>query len=360
MQLQIERGNSMKLDEDKLSTAIKSREISRVNYLYGEERFLVKTYTDRLLDATVGKDRNDINLIKLAGTFPVDTLTDSIDSMPLFADSKAVLISDLDLEKFDDNGIEIILNSLKDVPDECTVIISMTGNTEQLKKAKNKKLITALTKQKNAAVCEFAHLTTARVTELIMKKAAKRGCVISRTDAQHIAELTLCDLSLASTETDKLCSYAGTGEITAEMIDKLTIKQLDTSIYSLATELLKGNRRQALLILDDLIAQKIEPVVILAALSSNYIDFYRAKTAQGAGKSSQQTADDFGYAKNRTFVVTKAMNLVSRLDTEHIRNCLDILFNADLALKTSAINCRTVLEETIVKLSPEKIRRSYY
>lgn len=112
-----------------------------------------------------------------------------------------------------------------------------------------------------------------------MKKAAKRGCVISRADAQHIAELTLCDLSLASTETDKLCSYAGTGEITAEMIDKLTIKQLDTSIYSLATELLKGNRRQALLILDDLIAQKIEPVVILAALSSNYIDFYRAKTA---------------------------------------------------------------------------------
>ena len=101
-------------------------------------------------------------------------------------------------------------------------------------------------------------------------------------------------------------------------------------------------------------------VVILAALSSNYIDFYRAKTAQGAGKSSQQTADDFGYAKNRTFVVTKAMNLVSRLDTEHIRNCLDILFNADLALKTSAINYRTVLEETIVKLSPEKSRRSYY
>lgn len=139
MQLQIERGNSMKLDEDKLSTAIKSREISRVNYLYGEERFLVKTYTDRLLDATVGKDRNDINLIKLAGTFPVDTLTDSIDSMPLFADSKAVLISDLDLEKFDDDGIETILNSLKDVPDECTVIISITGNTEQLKKAKNKK-----------------------------------------------------------------------------------------------------------------------------------------------------------------------------------------------------------------------------
>ena len=54
------------------------------------------------------------------------------------------------------------------------------------------------------------------------------------------------------------------------------------------------------------------------------------------------------------------MNLVSRLDMTHIRNCLDILFNADHLLKTSAINGRTVLEETIVKLSPEKSRRAYY
>lgn len=350
----------MKLDEDKLSTGIKSGEISRVNYLYGEERFLVKTYTDRLLDATVGKDRNDINLTKLGSTFPVDTLIDSIESMPLFADSKAVLISDLDMEKFDESGIEAILSTFKDVPDECTVIISITGSPEQLKKAKNKKLITALSKQKNAAVCEFTHLTPARVTELIMKKAAKRSCVISRPNAQHIAELTLCDLSLSSAETDKLCSYVGTGEITAEMIDKLTIKQLDTSIYSLATELTKGNRKQALLILDDLIAQKIDPIVILASLSSNYIDFYRAKAAQSSGKGASQVAEDFGYAKNRTFVVTKAMNLVSRLDMSHIRNCLDILFNADIMLKTSAVDSRTVLEETIVKLSPEKSRRAYY
>lgn len=350
----------MKYDEDKLSSAIKSGDISRINYLYGDERFLVKTYTDRLLDTTIGKDRNDINLTKLGSTFPVDVLTDSIESMPLFSDKKVVLISDLDMEKFDENATETILSSFKDIPDECTVIISITGSSEQVKKAKNKKLITALSKQKNAAVCEFTHLTPARVTELIMKKAAKRGCVISRPNAQHIAELTLCDLSLSSAETDKLCSYVGTGEITTEMIDKLTIKQLDTSIYSLAAELTKGNRKQALLILDDLIAQKIDPIVILASLSSNYIDFYRAKAAQSTGKSASLAAEDFGYAKNRTFVVTKAMNLVSRLDMTHIRNCLDILFNADHLLKTSAIKGRTVLEETIVKLSPEKSRRAYY
>ena len=360
MRLQIERSDSLKLDEDKLSAGIKSRDISSIYYLYGEERFLVKTYTDRLLDATVGKDRNDINLTRLGSSFPSDVLVDSIDSMPLFADRKAILISDLDLERFDEGSTEAVLNAFKDIPDECTVIISITGNAEQLKKAKNKKLITALSKQKNAVVCEFTHLTPARVTELIMKKAAKRGCVISRQNAQQIAELTLCDLSLSSAETDKLCSYVGTGEITSEMIEKLTIKQLDTSIYSLAAEITKGNRKQALLILDDLIEQKTDPIVILASLSSNYIDFYRAKIAQSAGKPASQIAEDFGYAKNRTFVVTKALNLVSRLDINHIRSCLDILFNADLMLKTSAINGRAVLEEAIVKLSPEKSRRAYY
>ena len=88
----------MKYDEDKLSSAIKSGDINRINYLYGDERFLVKTYTDRLLDTTIGKDRNDINLTKLGSTFPVDVLTDSIESMPLFSDKKVVLISDLDME----------------------------------------------------------------------------------------------------------------------------------------------------------------------------------------------------------------------------------------------------------------------
>ena len=119
----------MKYDEDKLSSAIKSGDISRINYLYGDERFLVKTYTDRLLDTTIGKDRNDINLTKLGSTFPVDVLTDSIESMPLFSDKKVVLISDLDMEKFDENAIETILSSFKDIPDECTVIISITGSS---------------------------------------------------------------------------------------------------------------------------------------------------------------------------------------------------------------------------------------
>ena len=350
----------MKKDEEKLSAGIKSGDISRVYYLYGEERFLTKTYTDRILDKTVGKDRNDINLVKLGGVFPVDALIDSLDAMPLFADSKAVLISDLDLDKFDDNDAEAIIGALGDVPPECTVVISITGVNEQLKKAKNKKLITALSKQKDADVCEFSRMTPSKVADLIIKKAAKRGCVISAADARRIAEMTLCDLSLCSAETDKLCSYALSGKITSEMIDRLTVKQLDTSIFALAAELTKGNCRQALHILDDLFSQRIEPTTILAALSSNYIDFYRAKAALNRGKSADATAADFGYAKNRTFVVSKAMNLVKKLDMDHIRKCLAILFDADIAIKTSGTNERTVLEKAIIKLSSEKSRREYY
>lgn len=350
----------MKTDEEKLSSAIKSGAMSRVYYLYGEERFLTKTYTDRILDKTVGKDRNDINLLKLGEVFPVDALVDSIDALPLFADSKAVLINDLDLDKFEDKDAEAIIEALGDVPCECTVVISITGASEQLKKAKNKKLIASLTKQKDAAVCDFSFMPVPKVADLIIKKAAKAGCVISVPDARRIAEMTLCDLTLCSAETSKLCSYAGNGKITPEMIDRLIVKQLDTSIFALSAELTKGNCRQALHILDDLFSQRKEPEAILAALSSNYIDFYRAKAALNKGISAEKAAADFAYAKNRTFVVSKAMKLVKPLDMAHIREALSILSEADLALKTSGTDRRTVLEKAIIKLSSQKSRREYY
>lgn len=350
----------MKTDEEKLSQGIKSGDMSRVYYLYGEERFLTKTYTDRILDKTVGKDRNDINLVKLGEVFPVDALIDSIDALPLFADSKAVLINDLDLDKFEDNDIEAIIAALGDVPDECTVVISITGANDQLKKAKNKKLINALTKQKDAAVCEFSYMAVPKVADLIVKKAAKRGCIISVADARRIAEMTLCDLSLCSAETDKLCSYAGSGKITPDMIDKLIVKQLDTNIFALSAELAKGNCKQALHILDDLFSQRKEPEIILASLASNYIDFYRAKAALNKGISADKTATDFAYAKNRTFVVSKAMKLVKTLDMAHIRESLNILSETDLALKTTGTDRRATLEKAIIKLSSQKSRREYY
>ncbi|MBR4305584.1 MAG: DNA polymerase III subunit delta, partial [Ruminiclostridium sp.] len=337
----------MKFTEEKLSVDLKSGVTSRLYYFYGEELFLTETYVGRVLDKVIGKNHDDINVIKLGGTFSVDTLYDSVESLPMFSDTKAVVINDLDLDKYSDEDSDRIIEILQNIPEECTVIVYLTGITPSGgRKNKNKNFIATLAKQENCVLCEFTQLDANNIAELVIKKAAKNGCVISRANALYLVNCTLCNLTLCSIETEKLCCYRQSGEITKEDIDALTVKQLDTSIYALSTAITRGNKKEALMILDDLFAQRIEPIVILAALSSNYIDFYRAAVARDNSVTPEKCAEDFSYAKNRSFVVSKAFNTVSKLSPEYVRKCLKILFDADIKLKTTSVNGRTVLEQT--------------
>ena len=79
-----------------------------------------------------------------------------------------------------------------------------------------------------------------------------------------------------------------------------------------------------------------------------------AAIARKAGKSANEAAEDFSYPKNRTFAVTKAFNTVSRLSADYIRRCISVLTSADIKMKTSSADSRTVLEQTVVLLFSEK------
>lgn len=341
----------MKTTEEKLATDLKSNIISPFYYFYGEESFLTDMYVKKVLDRVIGKNHDDINITRLNGTFSVDALYDSVESLPMFAENKAVVINDLDLDKYSDEDSERIEEILGNIPPECTVIVYITNDSLMSgKKNKNKAYITKLAKQKNCSLCEFSQLDANKIAELVIKKAAKNGCVISRQNALHLVNSNLSNLGLCSIETEKLCCYKQSGEITMEDIETLIVKQLDTSIYSLSNAIARDNKKEALLILDDLILQRLEPVVILAALSSSYIDFYRASVARNYSVSVQKCTEDFSYPKNRAFVVQKAFNTVSRVSPGYVRYCLKTLFDADMKLKTTSIDSRSILEQTVLKL----------
>lgn len=339
----------MQIDEEKLSTNIKTNNIDNLYYLYGEEVFLTKTYTDRLLVKIVGKEPLDFNLIRLSGNVNPDILSDNIENLPMFAEKKAIVINDLDAEKMPAEDMEKIVALLKDIPETTVVIISITGLALDAKKAKTKKLITAL--GKIGTVCEFKYLQPAKIAEIISRKASKNACVLSKENARYLAEITLKNLTLIGEETEKLCSYVGRGnEITREVIDKLVTKQLDTSIYTLATAITSNQHKQAFSILDDLFEQRVEPIVIMSALSGAFVDFYRARVAKTAGIMPAQVVIDFAYPKNRAFVVSKAFGAVANVTPPHLRKCLNVLSDTDVKLKSTGADGRILLEQAIVRL----------
>ena len=78
---------------------IKTGEFAKIYLLYGEERYLVNQYRDKLLSALTDKDDN-LNFMKFAGN-GIDTseLLAFCNEMPFFADRRVVLVENSGLFK---------------------------------------------------------------------------------------------------------------------------------------------------------------------------------------------------------------------------------------------------------------------
>jgi len=333
------------MTEDILAKELKQGAIRKIYYLYGKEPFLVKTYADRIIDKCLGGERG-FNYARFEGNPDVSRISECVQTLPVFADRKVVLLNDLDFEKSDTDALASVLSA---IPESTTVIISVTGFVPDLKKAKTKKL--AELADKHGASVEFGKLSEAKTADLITKRAVRAGCGISRANAVHLATLCLCDLNLIANETDKLCAYANYGgEITREAVDLLTAKQLDTGVFALAAEITAKKSGEALRVLDELITLGNPPVMIMSALSAAFIDFYRAKIGAEAGKRADVIAADFNYPKNRAWAVGKAISAVARTPAERICKCVLALANADYKLKSAPLDDRYIMERAVAEL----------
>lgn len=339
----------MKTDESKLNTAIKTNNFSNLYYFYGKEEFLVKTYTDRIINKILSKEDLDFNLIRFEGNPSLDALSNAVSSLPVFAEKKIVVLNDFDAEKLDADTLNAVINIFSDIPESSVIITAVTGFEVDAKKAKTKKLISSA--DKYGVTCEFDYMQPSKVTELIIKKAARLGVIISRDNALLLSELTLRSLTLIGSELDKLCSYAGKGgEITKPVINLLVSKQLDSNIFELANMLVRKNTNGVFNILNDLISEGYQPVVIMSSLSSTFVDFYRIKLAKNENVSNERISVDFNYAKNRVWLIGKTASTVNNISIGYIRKCLEALNIADYKLKSSPVDNRIIMEQALTKI----------
>ncbi len=340
-----------KIEEPRLKADLKAGQLSRVYFLFGEEHFLTKTYENKIIEAALGKEPSDLNFVRFNEAPPSDTLSDFADSMPFFAEYKVIVINDLDADKLDNAEMKAYADIIEQLPDTTVLVISQTGIEIDAKKpkAKMKKLMEAA--EKAGVLCEMKHMSASQLAQMANKKAARFNCNLSQENAVLLAELCGKDMNLLSTEVQKLCDYTGSGEITREAIDALVPKLVDTSIYTLASELFAGKTAKAFRILDDLFIQRIEPVVILSTLSGHFVDCYRAKLAQLSKKAANDAAAAFNYPRNRTFVMTKAFGSVKYLSVDYLRQCVEILYDTNLLLNSSRADRRTLIERALTEIS---------
>lgn len=335
--------------EADLKKQIKQKEFANVYLLHGQEHYLCKRYAQQLADAVCGDTFSDFNRQSFDGkTAAVDDIADAVEALPLMAQRKCVLVCDLDMDSRSAGDIDKIKELLSGLPKSCVLVFWMSSVDIDYKKSSKWKTFIALVNKSGCSV-PFKERTVMELEKILCDGATKRGCTLSRQNAGRLVELCGGDLFTLLNELDKLCAYTVSGEISEQIISLVAVKNLEATVFTLQKALIAGSSEQAYEQLDILFYQREEPVAILAVLSSAYVDMYRARCAIEAGQSVLDLTKDFDY-KGKEFRLKNAERDSRNMSSVQLRKCLNILLDADSALKGSRTDKRVILEEMIAKL----------
>ncbi len=335
--------------EQELKKSIEQKQFSSVYFLIGEEKMLMEKAVKKLIEQATGEQFLEFNHQSFDGAFvEVEEIVRAAEGLPFMSEYKCVTVSDFNIEKRSVADIDAIKELLKDPPKSCILIFYLPNlNFNEKRPGKWGSFITAV--KKVGVVVSFQHKTKAELEKLLCAAAKKRGCTLSWENAGRIIFLSGSDLQTLYNETEKLCAYTMEGEITRETIELCVVRNFETTVFLLANALVGGDYNRAYTLLDILFYQNEEPIAILAVLGAAYVDMYRVRACVQGGQSALVLVQDFDY-KGKEFKLKYAERDSANLSVTMLRQSLQLLLEADIALKSARTEGRLILEQLLAKL----------
>lgn len=334
------------LNESALKDKLKENPVG-VYLIYGEESYLKKIYIDKIVSKTVDSAFEDFNFHTFDGKeCTLSEIYESAEAVPMMAETKCVLVKDFPLDTLDENGFEQLERVVSENPDDCALIFSFVAY--EPKGAKWNKAIKLF--EKYGYAVKLDKKTSTELARMLESGAKRRGKPFAKGVSSYLISCVGSDLNTLLNETEKVCAYAQGEEVQKSDVDAVCIKSLDAKVFDMIKDLTAGRFDSAFRKLSLLFEQREDEFQILGALIAQYSDIYRAKAAVKSGAGAEIIAKYYNYA-GKEFRLTNAARNGASLSFENLKECIEILLQADTTLKSSALNKRLVLEQTVVKLA---------
>lgn len=336
-----------KLGEAELKQNIKSGELYNAYLLYGEEAYLKQFYADKIKSRIVEPAFESFNLHTFEGRdTTIDDILKDAQMLPMMSEYSFVLVRDYPVERLQ-SDMKSLNEYFEDINESCVLVFWYDAIEPDEKGARFKNLVKAF--DKYGAVAQLNKRSESEVARLLVSGAQKRVAVLDMNNAKYLISVCGNDMKTLLNELDKLSFFVNGGEITKKIIDDMAVKCLQARIYDLSKAIVAGNTDAAYSVLDTLFSAKEEPVVVLATVSSVYVDMYRVKCAKSSGGTYSDVAKHFNYY-GRDFALKNASRDCAELTEAQLRKSLDIISQADIKMKSTAVDKKLLLEELIIKL----------
>ncbi len=335
-----------KLTEERLKQSLGDGNFLPAYCLYGSETYLITHYATGLAEKTVGDHMPDFNLNRMEGdSVTMTQILEAADALPVMHSHRCVLVRDFVATNCSDKELADLADYLTDPCPQTVLVFYYTG-VQPAATGKWKTFLNAI--EKVEGCLKLVPKTTQELIRILVTGAGKRGCRMSSNTAAYLIECVGTDLNTLLCEIEKLCAFRMNLEITSTDVDKLCSKSLSVTAFQMVREISRKNSKSALKTLEHLFANREEPLKILGALASSYVNLYRALTAQEDGISPEQLGKELGMKKpaNLQYSLKDARNLGG----VKIDRSLQLLCQQDTKLKSLPVDGKILLQEAVVGL----------
>lgn len=337
-----------KLSEKELLSFIKSGNVSSLFLLYGPDEYSKEICLRRIIKAFSPQGEP---ILFDGQALNMQSLHEECVSVSFFDEDKCVCVRNPAIDSFTAEQGETLYSIISQKPVSTALIFVVKSEEINTKKsAKWAKFIKAI--DEKGIVIECSEKSDSDVVSMITNTAKKHGCSIETPLAYDFARRCNNDMLQIENDLVKLCAFASEkcgGVITSDAIENLSARQLDYKTYEITKQIINRKGEAALLILNSLFLQQIDPIAINAALSSAFIDIYRVKMMEKYNHSLSELKDSYDY-KGKDYKLRGAGFDAPKCSIAFLKKAINILSDSDVKLKSTKDDKKFIMEKAVVNL----------
>jgi len=317
------------LDED-----IKNKNIHGIYLLYGTETYDVENYCEKIKKC-YSNLQSGVNFFVLDKA-NIDTLADICDSVSFFGLEKLIFIKN--------TGLKFNKDIIKNINNPELVIVVIESNVD--KRTSEYKYLT-----KKANCVEFNKLNEKDAIFFVKRMLNAYKINVSDDVARYMVSVCTEDKQILINEFRKIVAYLDQGDsLTKEVIDKICSRTLDAKVFDLMDLIMAKQKKEALLMIDDLLAQNTYIGIITSMMYKQIKQIYQIKLME---KSIKETGINVDIAKElgiHPFVYGKLKKVSSMYTLDGLENIMIDFDKYDEASKTGKMDIVVGLKTIVLSI----------
>ncbi len=311
-----------------------------VFFLCGEDQYSLDTTVEAIQKAVDPFIESDFDreVINAEKSQNISQILDLAYSFPFGGGKKLVVLKNF--EKLNDK--KEFSSYLKNPPEFTVLVITQPGKISDAKEP-----YSILIEKK--FLFEARNETGDELIEWILRRSKKIKLKLSDDNAKALTEIVGEEKSLLEMQLQKLFDYTGENkEITFEDIQRLSSPTKQFSIFDLQDALGRGDKSKALEIAFNLLDSGIEIIVILNMISKFVLTIAQITEMIRSNINDNEAARNMGVSWYYYVNCKKAGYFMK---DERLLNASRALLTADLSVKTTSADPKTVLVALISELT---------